>query len=47
MDLYAVRGLPTTLFIDPEGRVAVRWAGILTKPLLEEYLAQIMPEKSS
>ncbi len=47
MDLYAVRGLPTTLFIGPEGRVAVRWAGILTKPLIEEYLAQIIPEKQS
>ena len=45
MNLYAVRGLPTTLFIDPEGRVAVRWAGILTKPLIEEYLGQIMPGK--
>ena len=44
MGLYAVRGLPTTLFIDPEGRVAVRWAGILTKPMIEEYLGQILPE---
>lgn len=44
MDLYSVRGLPTTLFIDPEGRVAVRWAGILTKPLIEEYLAEILPK---
>jgi len=43
MGLYAVRGLPTTLFIDPEGRVAVRWAGILTKPMIEEYLGQILP----
>lgn len=43
MDLYAVRGLPTTLFIDPEGRVALRWAGILTEPMIEEYLGQILP----
>ena len=43
MGLYGVRGLPTTLFIDPEGRVAVRWAGILTKPMIEEYLGQILP----
>lgn len=47
MDLYAVRGLPTTLFIDAEGRVAARWAGILTKPLIEEYLAEILPQKAS
>jgi peroxiredoxin len=40
--LYQVRGLPTTLFIDREGRVAARWAGLLTADLLEEYLAQIM-----
>ena len=43
MGLYGVRGLPTTLFIDPEGRVALRWAGILTKPMIEEYLGQILP----
>lgn len=40
--LYQVRGLPTTLFIDREGRLTVRWAGLLTKDLLAEYLAEIL-----
>lgn len=40
--LYQVRGLPTTLFIDREGRIAVRWAGLLTTQLLEQFLQEIM-----
>jgi peroxiredoxin len=39
--LYNVRGLPTTIFIDREGRIANRWAGLLTGRLLEEQLAAI------
>lgn len=39
--LYNVRGLPTTIFIDREGRIANRWAGLLTERLLEEQLAEI------
>jgi peroxiredoxin len=39
--LYNVRGLPTTVFIDREGRIVERWAGLLTEPLLEEFLAEI------
>lgn len=39
--LYNVRGLPTTVFIDREGRVTERWAGLLTANALEELLAEI------
>ncbi len=39
--LYNVRGLPTTVFIDREGRIANRWAGLLTARALEEQLAKI------
>lgn len=39
--LYSVRGLPTTVFIDREGRVVERWAGLLTEPMLEANLAEI------
>ncbi len=39
--LYNVRGLPTTVFIDREGRIVERWAGLLTEPVLEEFLAEI------
>ena len=41
-NLYLVRGLPTTIFIDREGVVSARWAGLLTPELLEEFLAEIM-----
>lgn len=40
--LYQVRGLPTTLFIDREGRVVSRWSGLLTAALLEDFLDQIL-----
>jgi peroxiredoxin len=39
--LYNVRGLPTTVFIDREGRVVERWAGLLSASALEELLAEI------
>lgn len=41
-DLYTVRGLPTTIFIDRDGMISARWAGLLTPELLEEFLAEIM-----
>jgi len=39
--LYSVRGLPTTVFIDREGRVVERWPGLLDRRALEESLAEI------
>jgi len=42
MQLYQLRGLPTTIFIDREGRVFTRWAGILTEEQIRAYLAEIM-----
>lgn len=39
--LYNVRGLPTTVFIDRDGRIVDRWAGLLDRQLLEEYLAEM------
>jgi peroxiredoxin len=39
--LYNVRGLPTTVFIDREGRIVERWAGLLSAAALEELLAEI------
>lgn len=41
MQAYNVRGLPTTVFIDREGRIAVRYAGLLTAQQLEAFIAQI------
>lgn len=39
--LYMVRGLPTSIFIDPDGRIVSRWAGLLNEDLLDEYLTKI------
>jgi peroxiredoxin len=39
--LYNVRGLPTTVFIDDKGRIVERWAGLLRASALEELLAEI------
>lgn len=39
--LYQIRGLPTTVFIDRDGRVSARWSGLLTEQVLKEYLEQI------
>jgi thiol-disulfide isomerase/thioredoxin len=38
---YAVRGLPTTYFIDKSGEIAAIYAGTLTPAALEERLAMI------
>lgn len=39
--LYNVRGLPTTVFIDRAGRIVNRWAGLLDQRTLEAQLAEI------
>lgn len=41
MQLYTVRGLPTTVFIDREGRIVARYAGLLSRKVLDEFLVQI------
>jgi cytochrome c biogenesis protein CcmG, thiol:disulfide interchange protein DsbE len=41
-NLYEVRGMPTTIFIDREGTVQVNWAGILTPAKLADFLQQIL-----
>jgi hypothetical protein len=41
-DLYQVRGMPTSVFIDRDGLVASTWAGLLTPDKLKELLSQIL-----
>ncbi len=39
--LYAVRGMPTSVFIDRQGKIFTVWAGMLTADLLQEIVADI------
>jgi peroxiredoxin len=41
---YMVRGLPSTYFVDSDGRVRAVHVGPLTEPQIDEYLAPILPE---
>ncbi|MEZ4729496.1 MAG: TlpA disulfide reductase family protein [Caldilineaceae bacterium] len=38
---YRVRGMPTSIFIDKEGKVAAVWSGLLTKKLLKQFITKI------
>ena len=40
-NLYAVHGMPTTVFIDRSGKIATIWTGVLTKEVLAQRLAEI------
>lgn len=44
VDLYGVRGLPTTVFIDKQGVVVDRHLGGLDPPTLNTYLAGLLAE---
>lgn len=39
--LYGVRNMPTTLFIDADGIIRARWAGLLTGDQLGSFVAEI------
>jgi len=39
--LYGVRSMPTTVFIDADGVISARWAGLLTGDQLAQFVAQI------
>ena len=39
--LYGVRAMPTTLFIDAEGIIRARWAGLLTGEQLSQFVTQM------
>jgi thiol-disulfide isomerase/thioredoxin len=40
-DLYQVRGMPTSIFIDREGKVSTYWEGVLSPSKLKEFLTLI------
>ena len=39
--LYAVRGMPTSVFIDRQGKIFTIWTGMLTADLIQEIVADI------
>jgi cytochrome c biogenesis protein CcmG, thiol:disulfide interchange protein DsbE len=40
--LYELRGMPTSIFIDRQGKIAATWAGLLTPAQLEQMLEKIL-----
>jgi thiol-disulfide isomerase/thioredoxin len=44
LELYGIRGLPTTVFLNAEGVVVQRHIGELAGPALESYLADLLAE---
>ena len=43
--LYRIQSIPTTLFLNSDGVLVARHTGALTRPLLEQYLAQISADE--
>jgi hypothetical protein len=41
-DLYQVRGMPTSVFVDRAGKVATYREGVMSPAMLEEYLTPIL-----
>jgi thiol-disulfide isomerase/thioredoxin len=41
-NLFEVRGMPTTYFVDRQGKITTVWAGVLTPTKLEDFLAPIL-----
>lgn len=44
MDLYNVGPIPSTFFIDPEGKIVDQVAGALTLDKLEDHFKEILPK---
>lgn len=38
---YAVKGMPTSVFIDKEGKIAAVWSGVPSKKFLKKFLSQL------
>lgn len=44
---YQVIGMPTTLFITPDGEIVERWTGLLTKDKIEELVQELIDASQS
>ncbi len=42
MDLYEVRSMPTSYFIDRDGRIVMRWVGLMSPDVLDSFLKIIL-----
>ncbi len=42
---YNITGLPTTIFVDREGRIMGRWPGMVTKTFLEDHITPLLQEE--
>lgn len=40
-DIYEIRGMPTSVFIDKNGKIATVWTGFLTPELLDKFVTGI------
>jgi len=47
MRAYQVIGMPTTLFITPDGEIVERWTGLLTKDKMEELVQELIDASAS
>jgi thiol-disulfide isomerase/thioredoxin len=47
MRAYQVIGMPTTLFITPDGEIVERWTGLLTRDKMEELVQELIDASAS
>lgn len=47
MRAYQVIGMPTTIFITPDGKITQKWTGLLTKSKMEELVKELIEESGS
>ena len=40
---YGIPGVPTTIFLDPQGRIARRWVGALVEQRLPGFVDEVLP----
>jgi thioredoxin-like negative regulator of GroEL len=41
---YQITGMPSTLFITPDGRIVRKWTGLLTEEKLTELVQELLQE---
>jgi thiol:disulfide interchange protein len=47
MKAYQVIGMPTTVFIAPNGEIVQKWTGLLTKSKMEELVQKLLEASES